>query len=176
MDLSEHPDHRDAPERFEVNYLFRSIANKGRVNVKVRAEEGQDVPTVSDVYSSANWAERADGSRDFGMAMEKVETALQEKGAATADRRKARFVSVLCLAWPDGHTELFRGEIEGHVVWPPRGTLGFGYDPVFQPDGYDITFGEMPAEAKHGWKPGDSEALSHRARAFKLFVETCLDG
>ncbi|MCB1446284.1 MAG: RdgB/HAM1 family non-canonical purine NTP pyrophosphatase [Rhizobiaceae bacterium] len=127
------------------------------------------------VYT-ANWAERADGSRDFGMAMEKVETALQEKGAATADRRKARFVSVLCLAWPDGHTELFRGEIEGHVVWPPRGTLGFGYDPVFQPDGYDITFGEMPAEAKHGWKPGDSEALSHRARAFKLFVETCLDG
>jgi XTP/dITP diphosphohydrolase len=126
------------------------------------------------VYT-ANWAERADGSRDFGMAMEKVEQALSEKGATTRDERTARFVSVLCLAWPDGHTETFRGEVEGHLVWPPRGTQGFGYDPVFQPDGYDVTFGEMPAEQKHGWKPGDEAALSHRARAFKLFVETGLD-
>jgi XTP/dITP diphosphohydrolase len=126
------------------------------------------------VYT-ANWAERADGSRDFGMAMEKVEQALSEKGATTRDKRTARFVSVLCLAWPDGHTETFRGEVEGHLVWPPRGTQGFGYDPVFQPDGYDVTFGEMPAEQKHGWKPGDEAALSHRARAFKLFVETGLD-
>ena len=85
-------------------------------------------------------------------------------------------VVTLALAWPDGHTELFRGEVEGHIVWPPRGNLGFGYDPVFKPLGYDMTFGEMPAEAKHGWKPGDAEALSHRARAFKLFVETCLEG
>ena len=127
------------------------------------------------VYT-ANWAEREDGSRDFAMAMEKVETALSEKGATSRESRTGRFVSVLCLAWPDGHTELFRGEVEGHLVWPPRGSKGFGYDPVFQPVGYDETFGEMPAEAKHGWKPGDAEALSHRARAFKLFVETCLDG
>jgi XTP/dITP diphosphohydrolase len=125
------------------------------------------------VYT-ANWAERADGSRDFGMAMEKVEKALQDKGATAPEARTGRFVSVLCLAWPDGHTETFRGEVEGHIVWPPRGNLGFGYDPVFQPKGYDVTFGEMPAEAKHGWKPGDASALSHRARAFKLFVETGL--
>ena len=127
------------------------------------------------VYT-ANWAEREDGSRDFGMAMEKVEKALEQKGATTPEQRTGRFVSVLCLAWPDGHTELFRGEVEGHIVWPPRGNLGFGYDPVFQPSGYAETFGEMPAEAKHGWKPGDAQALSHRARAFKLFVETCLEG
>jgi XTP/dITP diphosphohydrolase len=126
------------------------------------------------VYT-ANWAEREDGSRDFQMAMEKVETALAEKGATTSDTRTSRFVSVLCLAWPDGHTETFRGEVEGHIVWPPRGSLGFGYDPVFQPLGHDVTFGEMPAEQKHGWKPGDDAALSHRARAFKLFVETGLD-
>ncbi|WP_137153857.1 RdgB/HAM1 family non-canonical purine NTP pyrophosphatase [Rhizobium sp. FKL33] len=125
------------------------------------------------VYT-ANWAEREDGSRDFAWAMEKVERALEEKGAIAPDQRKGRFVSVLCLAWPDGHTETFRGEVEGEIVWPPRGTAGFGYDPIFKPDGYETTFGEMTAEEKHGWRPGDAEALSHRARAFKLLVETGL--
>ncbi|MBB4567541.1 RdgB/HAM1 family non-canonical purine NTP pyrophosphatase [Rhizobium leucaenae] len=126
------------------------------------------------VYT-ANWAEKPDGSRDFAMAMQKVEAALEKAGAASPESRTARFVSVLCLAWPDGHTEFFRGEVEGTVVWPPRGTQGFGYDPVFQPEGYDTTFGEMSAGQKHGWKHGDSQALSHRARAFKTFVETCLE-
>ncbi|MDH6265011.1 XTP/dITP diphosphohydrolase [Rhizobium sp. SG_E_25_P2] len=125
------------------------------------------------VYT-ANWAEREDGSRDFAWAMEKVERALEDKGAVAPDQRKGRFVSVLCLAWPDGHTETFRGEVEGEIVWPPRGTAGFGYDPIFKPDGYETTFGEMTAEEKHGWRPGDAEALSHRARAFKLLVETGL--
>ena len=125
------------------------------------------------VYT-ANWAEREDGTRDFVMAMEKVEKALFDVGAATPEARTARFVSVLCLAWPDGHTEMFRGEVEGTVVWPPRGTKGFGYDPIFQPEGFDKTFGELTSDEKHGWKPGDATALSHRARAFKLFVETCL--
>lgn len=125
------------------------------------------------VYT-ANWAEREDGSRDFAWAMEKVERALEEKGAIAPDQRKGRFVSVLCLAWPDGHTETFRGEVEGEIVWPPRGTAGFGYDPIFKPDGYETTFGEMTAEEKHGWRPGDADALSHRARAFKLLVETGL--
>ncbi|MEF0862589.1 MULTISPECIES: RdgB/HAM1 family non-canonical purine NTP pyrophosphatase [Rhizobium] len=126
------------------------------------------------VYT-ANWAEKPDGTRDFAMAMQKVETALEKAGAASPESRTARFVSVLCLAWPDGHTEFFRGEVEGTVVWPPRGTQGFGYDPIFQPKGYDTTFGEMSAGQKHGWKHGDSQALSHRARAFKIFVETCLE-
>ena len=76
-------------------------------------------------------------------------------------------MAVICLAWPDGHAEYYRGEVEGTLVWPPRGALGFGYDPVFLPDGYDKTFGEMTAAQKHGWKPGDAEALSHRARAFQ---------
>ena len=125
------------------------------------------------VYT-ANWAEREDGTRDFVMAMEKVEKALSDAGAATPEARTARFVSVLCLAWPDGHTEMFRGEVEGTVVWPPRGTKGFGYDPIFQPEGFDKTFGELTSDEKNGWKPGAATALSHRARAFKLFVETCL--
>ncbi|KAA1185709.1 RdgB/HAM1 family non-canonical purine NTP pyrophosphatase [Rhizobium tropici] len=126
------------------------------------------------VYT-ANWAERPDGTRDFAMAMQKVETALEKAGATSPENRTARFVSVLCLAWPDGHTELFRGEVEGTVVWPPRGTQGFGYDPIFQPRGYGTTFGEMSGDQKHGWKHGDQHALSHRARAFKTFVETCLE-
>ena len=125
------------------------------------------------VYT-ADWAEAPDGTRDFAMAMRNVEEKLAEKGASTPGQRTARFVSVLCLAFPDGQVEYFRGEVEGTLVWPPRGKLGFGYDPVFKPEGYDITFGEMSAEEKHGWKPGDATALSHRARAFKAFAHDCL--
>jgi len=123
---------------------------------------------------TADWATLPDGSRDFGVAMERVEKLLQEKGAVTPEQRRARFVAVMCLCFPDGEAEYYRGEVEGHLVWPPRGTLGFGYDPVFQPDGHDRTFGEMTAEEKHGWKPGDAHALSHRARAFQKFARARL--
>jgi XTP/dITP diphosphohydrolase len=125
------------------------------------------------VYT-ADWAETEDGTRDFDLAMKKVEDALQAKAVSDPKERTGRFVSVLCMRWPDGHREFFRGEAEGHLTWPPRGTSGFGYDPVFVPNGFDTTFGEMTAEEKHGWKPGDKTALSHRARAFKFFAETCL--
>ena len=126
------------------------------------------------VYT-ANWAETPDGSRDFGMAMRKTETALQEAGATDPKERTGRFVAVICLAFPDGEAEYYRGEAEGTLVWPPRGTLGFGYDPVFLPNGFDKTFGEMSAEEKHGWKPGQATALSHRARAFQKFAQARLD-
>lgn len=163
---------------FEENATIKALASA----------EASGLPALSDdsglvvdalggdpgVYT-ADWAETGNGSRDFNMAMEKVERALEKAGATKPEQRTARFVSVLCLAWPDGHTELFRGEVEGTVAWPPRGTQGFGYDPVFQPEGYDVTFGEMSAEEKHGWSIGKPQALSHRARAFKLFVETCLE-
>jgi XTP/dITP diphosphohydrolase len=125
------------------------------------------------VYT-ANWAETPDGGRDFGMAMERTEAALQEAGATEPQQRTGRFVAVICLAFPDGEAEYYRGEAEGRLVWPPRGELGFGYDPVFLPNGFDKTFGEMSAQEKHGWKPGDAEALSHRARAFKKFAEARL--
>jgi XTP/dITP diphosphohydrolase len=163
---------------FEENATIKALASA----------EASGMPALSDdsglvvdalggdpgVYT-ADWAETGNGTRDFGMAMEKVEKALEKAGAKKPEQRTARFVSVLCLAWPDGHTELFRGEVEGTVAWPPRGMQGFGYDPVFQPEGYDVTFGEMSAEEKHGWIIGKPQALSHRARAFKLFVETCLE-
>ncbi|TGQ29207.1 MULTISPECIES: RdgB/HAM1 family non-canonical purine NTP pyrophosphatase [unclassified Mesorhizobium] len=125
------------------------------------------------VYT-ANWAETPDGSRDFGMAMQRTEVALQEVGAAEAAQRTGRFVAVICLAFPDGEAEYYRGEAEGTLVWPPRGTLGFGYDPVFLPNGFEKTFGEMSAEQKHRWKPGQPTALSHRARAFQKFARARL--
>jgi non-canonical purine NTP pyrophosphatase, rdgB/HAM1 family len=163
---------------FEENAAIKALASAKASGLPALSDDSGLVVDALDgapgVYT-ANWAEREDGTRDFYMAMEKVEKALADRGAVTAEQRTARFVSVLCLAWPDGHTEFFRGEVEGHVVWPPRGTKGFGYDPVFQPEGYDVTFGEMSSEEKHGWKPGEAKALSHRARAFKLFVETCLE-
>ncbi len=118
----------------------------------------------------ANWADTPDGKRDFSMAMQRAEVAMQEVGATDPDNRKGRFVAVICLAFPGGEAEYYRGEVEGTLVWPPRGELGFGYDPVFLPHGYAKTFGEMTAGEKHGWKPGQKDALSHRARAFQKFA------
>ena len=120
------------------------------------------------VYT-ADWAETGNG-RDFAMAMRKVENLLRQERATTPDRRAGRFVSVICLAWPDGHAEYFRGEVEGTLVWPPRGEKGFGFDPVFLPDGFDTTFGEMSVEEKQGL----GSPLSHRARAFDLFRRAML--
>lgn len=163
---------------FEENAAIKALASARASGLPALSDDSGLVIDALDgapgVYT-ANWAETADGTRDFPMAMRKVEDALQERGATSTQQRSARFVSVLCLAWPDGHTEMFRGEVEGIIAPEPRGTQGFGYDPIFQPTGHDTTFGEMSAEEKHGWKPGDTQALSHRARAFKLFVETCLD-
>ncbi|SOC44257.1 XTP/dITP diphosphohydrolase [Rhizobium subbaraonis] len=163
---------------FEENAAIKALASAKAAGMPALSDDSGIVIDAlggaPGVYT-ANWAEKEDGSRDFAMAMEKVENALGEKGATAPADRTARFVSVLCLAWPDGHTEMFRGEIDGTVVWPPRGSQGFGYDPIFQPEGHTVTFGEMSAEEKHGWKPGEAQALSHRARAFKRFVETCLE-
>ena len=119
---------------------------------------------------SARWAGEP---RDFGRAMQKVEDELRARRATTASQRSAHFVSALCVAWPDGHIEEFEARVDGTLVWPPRGTAGFGYDPMFLPDGYDRTFGEMTAEEKHGLPPRGL-GLSHRARAFLKLAQTCL--
>lgn len=110
------------------------------------------------VYS-ARWA---GPNKDFSIAMEKVETALQ---STKAKDRTAHFACALTLAWPDGHTESFEGHVQGTMVWPPSGNKGFGYDPTFQPDGFDITFADMPASEK--------QAISHRAVAFDQLVKAC---
>jgi len=109
---------------------------------------------------SARWA---GVSKDFGSAMARVEREIGEAG----DRR-AWFICVLCLAWPDGHTDSFMGRVDGLAVWPPRGELGFGYDPMFVPQNETRTFGEMP--------PHEKERDSHRARAFAQFERALLTG
>ncbi len=111
---------------------------------------------------SARWA---GWGKDFGAAMTRVERELKALGAPPPWR--ASFVSVLALAWPDGALETFEGRVDGALVFPPRGTAGFGYDPIFRPDGHDRTFGEMGPEEKHGVPADGSLALSHRARAFQ---------
>jgi len=119
---------------------------------------------------SARWA---GPDKDFRRAMETVEEKLRARGATLPERRKAQFVSALCVAWPDGHVEEFEARVAGTLVWPPRGDNGFGYDPMFLPDGHQRTFGEMPSEEKHGLPP-HGKALSHRARAFIKLAEACL--
>ncbi|SFZ84934.1 XTP/dITP diphosphohydrolase [Devosia enhydra] len=121
------------------------------------------------VYT-ANWA---GPGRDFSIGMRRVEDGLQAAGASEPGQRRGRFVATLCLATPDGRDALYEGVAEGTLVWPPRGTIGFGFDPVFMPDGHDRTFGEMSSAEKHSWAPG-KVGLSHRARAFAGFVEDAL--
>jgi XTP/dITP diphosphohydrolase len=125
------------------------------------------------VYT-ANWAETSHG-RDFAVGMRRVEDALQAAGAQSPAERRGSFNATLCLAHPDGRDQLYIGKVEGTIVWPPRGEQGHGFDPVFMPQGYDITFGEMPPEMKHSWAPGKI-GLSHRAKAFGLFVDDVLGG
>jgi XTP/dITP diphosphohydrolase len=158
-----------------------------RENARIKAEAAataSGLPAFSDdsglavdaldgapgIYS-ARWA---GPDKNFPRAMETIEQKLRERGAATPERRKAQFVSALCVAWPDGHAEEFEARVDGTLVWPPRGDQGFGYDPMFLPDGHARTFGEMPSEEKHGLPPR-GKGLSHRARAFVKLAEACLE-
>ncbi len=124
--------------------------------LEVRALDGR--PGVH----TADWAETPSG-RDFHRAMARVEQDLEAVGATD---RAARFVCCLALAWPDGHFETFIGKVEGALTWPPRGAMGFGFDPVFVPEGYEKTFAELDPATKH--------TISHRADAFRQLVAACL--
>lgn len=118
---------------------------------------------------SADWAGPA---KDFAAAMARVERELHKRGAVMGEKRGAHFVCALVLAWPDGHEELFEGRCFGTIVSQPRGLDGFGYDPIFAPQGETRTFGEMTSLEKHGLENG--RALSHRARAFLRLEKACL--
>ena len=120
---------------------------------------------------SARWA---GPNKDFNAAMARIERLLQERGATSPDKRTAHFVSALCVAWPDDHIEEVEGRADGTLVWPPRGAAGFGYDPMFMPDGFYRTFGEMSSVEKHGLPPFGL-GLYHRARAFMKLAEICFE-
>ncbi|MFN3672026.1 MAG: RdgB/HAM1 family non-canonical purine NTP pyrophosphatase [Bosea sp. (in: a-proteobacteria)] len=120
---------------------------------------------------SANWA---GPGKDFAPALARVQMELEKRGATTPEKRRAHFVSALVIAWPDGHQELFEGRVFGQIVAAPRGEGGFGYDPIFRPDGHDKTFGEMTGAEKHGIPADGSPGLSHRARAFHALAAACL--
>jgi XTP/dITP diphosphohydrolase len=164
------PEPEETGATFEENARIKSLAAARASGLPALADDsGLSVDALGGkpgLYSG-RWA---GPTKDFGVAMREVEKRLQALGATTPEKRHARFVAVLSLAWPDGASEEWRGEVEGTLVWPPRGDKGFGYDPMFLPDGHRRTFGEMSAEEKHGWKPGEGEALSHRARAFARFA------
>lgn len=111
---------------------------------------------------SARWA---GDHRDFALAMQMVESAMQDKDAQEDDERAAAFICALTLAWPDGHVETFEGRVDGTSIWPPKGKNGFGYDPIFKAKGYERTFAEMDCTEK--------QKISHRADAFKQLVNAC---
>lgn len=159
-----------------------SFADNARIKARAAAQ-ATGLPALSDDsglavealggapgIQSARWA---GPDKDFARAMRVIEEKLASAGASTPEQRRAAFISVLTIVWPDGHEESFEGRVEGTLVWPPRGTSGFGYDPMFLPDGHAKTFGEMSAEEKHGLPPRGS-GLSHRARAFLALARACL--
>jgi len=154
------PEPEETGTSFEANASLKAAAAALASGLPALADDsGLVVPALGGepgIYS-ARWA---GPNRDFSAAMAEVERRL----AGKSDRR-AHFVAVLALAWPDGHIEVFRGEVHGTLVWPPRGDKGFGYDPMFLPEGESLTFGEMESERKH--------RMSHRARAFAKLVAAC---
>jgi len=159
---------------FQSNARIKAVAAARAVQLPAFADDsGLMVDALGGapgIYS-ARWA---GPGKDFGAAMAQVERLLQERGATTPDKRSAHFVSALCVAWPDDHLEEVEAQADGILVWPPRGTEGFGYDPMFMPEGFERTFGEMTSVEKHGLPPLGL-GLSHRARAFVKLAEICLD-
>nr|WP_070961442.1 RdgB/HAM1 family non-canonical purine NTP pyrophosphatase [Hyphomonas sp. Mor2] len=157
----------DEPEEteltFEGNALIKARAAAQATGAPALSDDsGLEVTALGGMpgVHTALWAGEP---RDFYIAMEKVE---RELNAIEATDRSANFVSCLAVAWPDGHEVTFRGEIQGTLTWPPRGEMGFGYDPVFVPLGHEVTFAELQPEQKH--------AMSHRAVAFDKLKKALL--
>ena len=168
------PEPEETGATFAANARIKAMAAARATGRAAFADDSGIVVDALDgepgIYS-ARWA---GPDKDFAGAMARIDELLRARGATAPDKRRCRFVAALCIAWPDGHTEDFEGRVEGVAVWPPRGAKGFGYDPLFLPDGFDRTFGEMTADEKHGLPP-KGQGLSHRARAFVKLAEACLD-
>ena len=160
------PEPEETGTTFQANADLKALASaRGSGLPALSDDSGIEVEVLSGapgIYS-ARWA---GPSKDFKLAMQWVADEVEERGGWVAPGPRANFTAVLCLAWPDGTSQAFEGKVYGHLVWPPRGTRGFGYDPMFVANGETLTFGEMEPAAKH--------AISHRARAFTKFVAACL--
>ncbi len=167
------PDETGTSFRDNARIKARAAAAAAAAKLPAFADDSGIVVDALDgepgIYS-ARWA---GPDKDFAAAMATIEQKLKERGATAPTKRKAHFVSALCVAWPDGHLEEFEARVDGVLVWPPRGDQGFGYDPMFLPDGHNRTFGEMSSDEKHGLPPR-GKGLSHRARAFVKLAEACL--
>ena len=166
------PEPEETGDTFEAKARLKALAAARAAGRPALADDSGLCVAALDgapgIYS-ARWA---GGSKDFSAAMTRIE---RELLAAKAPQPwRAHFVSALALAWPDDHVEYFEGRVDGRLVFPPRGMNGFGYDPIFLPDGHSRGFGEMSAEEKHGVPADGSLALSHRARAFQMLARACL--
>ena len=154
------PEPEETGTTFTANAELKALAAAENSGVAALADDSGLVVTALKGEPGIHSARWAGPEKDFGVAMRKVEDELKGK-----DDRSAHFTCALALCWPDGHMETFEGFVHGTLVWPPRGTQGFGYDPVFQAQGHTVTFGEMGAEEKH--------RISHRADAFRKLVDAC---
>jgi XTP/dITP diphosphohydrolase len=167
------PEPPETGKTFAANARIKAMAAAEASGMAAFADDSGLTVDALDGEPGIHSARWAGPDKDFRAAMNEVQTQLMKVGAKSPERRRAHFVSALCVAWPDGHVEAFEAQVNGTVVWPPRGTNGFGYDPLFLPDGHTRTFGEMPSEEKHGLPP-HGRGLSHRARAFLKLAEACL--
>jgi XTP/dITP diphosphohydrolase len=170
------PEPAETGKNFSVNAELKARSAARAANLPALADDsGLSVDALDGApgLHSARWAEASPGGpRDFTAAIAKVEAALREAGAKPPFH--AHFTSVIALVWPDGRAETFEGKVFGTLVFPPRGELGFGYDPIFLPDGLTRTFGEMMMEEKQAIPADGSPAPSHRARAFQAFARAYL--
>ena len=167
------PEPEETGATFAANARIKAVAAAKASELPAFADDSGLAVDALDGAPGIHSARWAGPDKDFRRAMNDVQTKLIERGAKAPERRRAHFVAALCVAWPDGHVEEFDARVNGTVVWPPRGDKGFGYDPLFLPDGHTRTFGEMSAEEKHSLPPR-GQGLSHRARAFLKLAEACL--
>ena len=169
------PEPEETGASFRANARIKAEAAAKASNLPAFADDSGLTVDALDGQPGIHSARWAGPDKDFRFAMNKIQSLLMERGAKAAERRRGHFVSALCVAWPDGHLEEVEARTDGTLVWPPRGTAGFGYDPAFLPDGHTRTFGEMTSVEKHGLPPLGL-GLSHRARAFVKLAEICLNG
>ena len=169
------PEPEETGTTFRANARIKATAAATAAGLPAFADDSGLAVDALDGQPGIHSARWAGPTKDFAAAMARIERLLQERGAREAAQRTAHFVSALCVAWPDGHLEEVEARVDGTLVWPPRGTAGFGYDPMFLPEGETRTFGEMTSVEKHGLPPLGL-GLSHRAKAFVKLAEICLDG